>query len=259
VKRFLAPLLNLHFDAEFLHVENYIAFDNPQIIEDAAEFISSSDLIIYQPLSEYHRGVPAAGGLHERVLELSPVRAARVSVPYIFNDALWPICSEADKIVTSGLAVHAIRSEPSLSAAIALYDSGKLDFSFLERFLEAMANVAAREKRSDVKISEFLMKNIHKRRLFFTQNHPTSCVFVECARQIYSRCGELFEFTPAGGHIIAEFDKVEENDVQLPGYWPIDQYSLGFYRFRWCRHPDDGAVHYYRSLISKIWHSRQTG
>lgn len=59
-----------------------------------------------------------------------------------------------------------------------LYDTNQLDFEFDKRFT---ANYRVGKEKEfglcDVKIVDWIYENIHKHKMFLTQDHPTSIVF----------------------------------------------------------------------------------
>lgn len=81
-----------------------------------------------------------------------------------------------------------------------------------------------KEELCDVKIAAFIEKNIRKHKLFFTQNHPTTCVFIHCVNQILSKLGY--------NHKYNEFS-FPENICNLPGECPHTSYDFKYWNFEY--------------------------
>ena len=97
-------------------------------------------------------------------------------------------------------------------------------FDYKNRFTKSIEILKKKEEICDIKISEFIEKNIIKHKLFFTQNHPTTCVFIHCVNQILSILGY--------NHKYDEFS-YPINICNLMGEWPHTSYDIAYWNFEY--------------------------
>ena len=107
-----------------------------------------------------------------------------------------------------------------------------------------------KEHDCEVKIIDFLMKNLHKEKLFLTHDHPTSYVFSEVTRQICDFL-ELDYNTEKGNYC-------PENMIGLPdsvynrsdNQYPISRYAIDYFGFEYIKkeHPDANEFYKYNTI-----------
>lgn len=128
---FLSKLLGAHFDLEFIHIENYHAMHKTNLIFERRDFIQNADLLIYQPLVSEPQGRECQYGIHPDVRALLPLSAKTISVPFIYNYALWPMIEEGGGIKSGNDLFKALQLSGSEEEVLSAYSSGRLEFSFL--------------------------------------------------------------------------------------------------------------------------------
>ena len=235
----------LHFlmkHGEFTEDFNIILFSNFQIILEKIplplEAFKRADLFIYQPLSKRHGPYSSdnvINGLHKNCKALS--------FPYIYNDALWPFAPSGSGLkggeILSGLLAKGCSNE----AILAAFRGRSLDCEFDRRFAESISILEEREAKTDVKISHFIQKNLSQKKLFLSQSHPTSPVFIHCVDQILNRLG--YSQLPS----TLPFSLNEVNYIQC---WPTSPYEIEHYRFEYVDHEDPGWKTFFAEEIENF-------
>lgn len=135
----------------------------------------------------------------------------------------------------------------SLKDVLKAYRRGQIDFGYQRRFDESIRILRDKESHCDVVVSEFIEKNVHERRLFFTQNHPTTALFVHCVNQILKLLGETYEFNA---------DDFSENVGGFSKGWPHGSADRRHWNFRFKVKRKSDA--FYRKHIKAIYLNRLT-
>lgn len=226
-------------------VENYLAITaGAGILFDV---LQQADLFIYQPVATRH-GIYATDNLRKYL----PLQCVTISFPYIYNDALWPLFEEADKIKGREIIVQLIEKGVSLKNIVEMFCSGEIDFQFARRFHESMAILRSKEAGTDVKVADFIERNLSRKKIFLTQNHQTSVVYLHCVNQML----DILQLPR-----LPIPDNLRLNEAALPDCWPQSPYETQFYgmgyRCDWrTLHPEkkDSNWHrFYLNIIGKIY------
>lgn len=248
ISLFLKPVLSHFFAVEILHIENFEEERRVTLTDAEQDFIRSADLCIYQPVHSFDN----VAGLFRPLHDLLRPDVQRITFPYLYTNALWPLYEEAGKVKTSDFLVELIREGVTADALLALYSRGRLDFGYAERYERSSAILRAKEAGCDVKVQDFIDANLRDQRLFLTQNHPTSSVFIECVLQICEVLAGRLGIDGLRGLTPAIFGEVPFNAAGLPNYWPIDASALRHFGFRYVGGPDAEADRFYRLMIRKL-------
>jgi hypothetical protein len=227
------------------HIENYRVLSGEVAVETFARDVEEADVIIYQPIGEQYGALStAANGL----LSIARAGCQLLSFPYLYNDALWP-CIENDGTIINGSVIEDLLSAgASEDDVCAAYRNDELNFHFERRLENTLALLREREQETDVSICDFVIEHYQTNELFFTQNHPSTVLFLETigqiAAKIWDRPTQLNanDFTP--------------NYVNLPGRVPMSRFSIRDLRLTYQTEPDDGADEYFVELLkihSRAW------
>lgn len=253
IEIFLSSLLEIYGNFEFLHIENYGFLNNDNHILKYREFISRANVFIYQPLNWMNDDLTVRYTTPVLIENLLSDSCERISFPYIYNNALWPIVIEGNKGISSAQAIQIINQARSLDEINKIYDSGGFDFQFPSRLGLTASILGRKEKDADIIISDYIYNNISKKMLFLTQNHPTSDLFIECARRIYEVLIDRTIIKRKEINIEGKFRSVPINLTNLPGYWPIDHYSYQFFKFEWPCNDLENAGFFYKNIMKMMW------
>jgi len=219
---------------ETKHIENYSIIKNKNKIP--FDILKQADIFIYQPIDKKHGIYSTDTSVENNIMSYLSPNCKIISFPYIYNSSLWILVPPAniDGYIGNYPDINKyINREPieklkikgySLDEVLQMYSKGLIDFDYEKRFNKSIETLKKKEELCDVKVSEFIEKNIRKHKLFFTQNHPTTCVFIHCVNQILSILGYNHKFD--------EFS-YPENICNLPGEWPHTSYDIKYWNFEY--------------------------
>lgn len=227
-------LKKIYHDIKTFHISNYELITNQKVIP--VDIIKNADVFIYQPIDKKHGIYSTNSDIENNIMSYLHPKCKTISFPYIYNSALWILIPPA--IIDSNIGGYGKKSEYinsysidkfrlegySLEQILKLFSQNQIDFDYENRFNKSIETLKKKEELCDVKISEFIVQNIRKHRLFLTQNHPTTCVFVHCVNQILSLLDTNYKYD--------EF-AYPDNVVELPGEWPHTSYDIAYWNFEY--------------------------
>jgi hypothetical protein len=200
------------------------------------DLLNGASLFIYQPVAERH-GCYATDHLKKYL----PKHCQRISFPYIYNNALWPLYEEGDFIMGEEIIRELLEKGVSLKSVVDLLCEERIDFQFEQRFQHTLSVLKQKEQETDVIMSDFIIRNIQRGKLFLTAAHPTSAVFIHCVNQILERLG----FTLLPGTL-----PYHPNEANLPDCWPTSPYEKTFYRYAY----QNDWRSFYKNRVDGNWH-----
>ena len=158
--------------------------------------MKSADIFIYQPIDKKHGIYSTDTNIENNIMSYLSPKCKKISFPYIYNSALWILIppSISDSMIGNyGEAGKYINGEPieklkmkghSLDEVLAMYSDGKINFDFENRFNKCIKILKDKEELCDIKVSDYIVNNVRSKKLFYTQNHPSSHIFIHCVNQI---------------------------------------------------------------------------
>ena len=229
---FLQKTLNGPVD--ITHLENYSFIKDKKLIP--IDCLKQADIFIYQPIYKRHGIYSTDNTIENNIMSYLSPKCKTISFPYIYNSALWCLIPPAnidgyigeypdiDKYVNRE-PIEQLKSQGySLDDVLRMYSNNEIDFDYENRFVNSVKILKEKESICDVKVTDFIVKHIRTRKLFFTQNHPTTCVFVHIANQVLSILGH--------NHKYDEF-AYPDNVINLPGEWPTTTYDSKYWKFEY--------------------------
>jgi len=260
IEKFIFPEISKHMDVSISHEVNYAAITGgygesnvSNLPEDFMSKIQEADVFIYQPIAEKHGVLSTNKLVKYSITNFLPENCLSISFPYAYNNALWPVFSEGKSIKIDSLLLKAAKNSSSEKELISLYNSGNIRFEFYDRFETTSQILEEKESYCDVKISKYIRANVNKKRLFLTQNHPATDLFIEMSRQVIKIVSKNLGFNFDEQNYVSENTGLNANVVGIPGYYPIDIYSLRHYNFHFMRDPDEFASHYYEAYLCAVY------
>lgn len=220
---------------ETTNIENYILIKNKNQIP--IDILKQADIFIYQPIDKKYGIYSTDTSVENNIMSYLSPNCKIISFPYIYNSSLWVLIPPAnidgyignypdiDKYINRE-PIEKLKSKGySLNEVIEMYSKGVINFDYENRFNNSIEILKKKEELCDIKVSEFIEKNIRKHKLFLTQNHPTTCVFIHCVNQILSILG----------HNHKKYDEFAypENICNLPGEWPHTSYDIKYWNFEY--------------------------
>src|ERR1700744_526273 len=142
--------------------------------------IKNADLLIYQPLTDIHGCYSTNSNNPNSFIHLLKTDAIKISFPRIHNNSLWPIFNKTDsKTVFYGAeGIEYYHNQKfKLNDILKIYDTGNFDFKFEERFNKNINISKSKEENTDIKVVDFIIKNLSNEQLFLTHDHPTGSLF----------------------------------------------------------------------------------
>lgn len=231
IKYFLNNTIN---EACFTIIYNYGIINNKDVIP--VDVLSKADIFIYQPIDKKHEQYSTDKSVENNIMTHLPEHCKCISFPYIYNSALWALIAPAtidgyigdypgvNKYINAETIQKLKKDGKSLEDVISMFHNGTIDFNYEERFKNCMNILRIKEKQCDIKVADFIEKNIKKHKLFFTQNHPTSCVFVHCTNQILEILGYEDRHDVFG---------YPTNVANLPGRIHHTNYDIKYWKFEY--------------------------
>lgn len=233
-------------DYNIMAVQNYTLLNGWQLLtEEIINFVSSADLIVYQPLSiEYDK---FSTDFKVGILKFASPNCKFVSFQYIYNNGFWPFFYNGNSIqwLDDFKLKYASYSKDDL---LILYDKNMLSVNFNDKVHSSIELLNDREKSTnvDIKLTDYILNNYKNKMLFLTQNHPTSFIF----GYIFEKICDLFGLSYSDTRLEEYFKEI--NQANLPGYNPylrIASEELGL-KFI-CLHNDETkSKNHYRKFIN---------
>ncbi len=217
-----------------IHIENYTLIKNKNKIP--IDILKNSDIFIYQPINKNHGIYSTDKSIPNNIMTYLPSKCKIISFPYIYCDALWILIrpAEIDALIGSYDGIYKyINKEPienlkskgfSLDEVLEMYNQNSIDFDYKNRFNKSIEILKNKEEICDIKVSEFIKTNIKRHKLFLTQNHPTSYIFIHCVNQILLILGIDYKYN--------EFS-FPENIGKFSGDYPHTTYDAEYWKFEY--------------------------
>jgi hypothetical protein len=227
-----------HSDCHMLNITSCHLLYNYKILKFKEkipiQILKNADVFIYQPIHKRHGIYSTDLDIENNILSHLPTHCKQISFPYIYNSALWPVIRPCEIDGFTGefsnmneylnqKPIHQLIDEGcSIDMVLQLYEEQKINFNFEERHTECMTLLRHKELTCDVKIADYIDSNIHSRKLFLTQNHPTTCMFVHCTNQILHMLDCKVQF---------DYNRYPENVIKLAGLCKHSMYDIKFWNF----------------------------
>lgn len=236
------------------HIENYSLIKQKKPIPE--KMLKDANIFIYQPIDAKHGKYSTDESVENNIMTHLPEDCKKISFPYIYNSALWVLIEPAhiDGFVADYPDINKyINREPieklkkeglTLNEVINMYNNGNIDFEYESRMNKSIKVLKEKEEKCDIKISNFIVENIRKHRLFLTQNHPTSCIFAFCANQVLKLLGCEYQFDVFN----------EQEFFHTNFYWKHTSYDNKYWKFEFDlkKYIDDK---YYIKHIERIYNN----
>lgn len=237
-------------------------FANWELIKDnemaiPVHLMKNADLVIYQPLSEVYGCYSTNKKNPESFFNILKSDCQTISFPRIHNNALFPIFRKSKS--TIDIYGSFINKVDSVEELVYKYNNNMMNYDFVNRMIKNYIVSKRKEEDCDIQIADFLFSNIHKHKLFLTQDHPTSFVFNELTKRICNVLDLDYNFEKASG--------ADENITQLQDsvydredcQYPISNYAIRHFNFEYIQeeHLDSynfylqHTLHYYLNHYNK--------
>lgn len=255
LQHFLPSSFSIH------HRNNYCYINETQLDTDIQELLTTCDYFIYQPLSSIY---PVYNTDNLKTYIKSTCKT--ISFPYIFNNAFTPIFKsfkrdiaiKGEYVRNGGDDITYENATPilelkergyTLPDILNKYDANEIDFRYKERFDNTIAILKNKEIETDVKVSQFIIDNHKKYRLFNYHNfidldctfasHPSNILINEYANQILK---------------LMELNQVHyEGDELLIATTLVSRYDINYYNYEWVNTESESINDIIKKIISEIY------
>tara|TARA_B110000208_G_scaffold176973_1_gene223796 strand:- start:1015 stop:1842 length:828 start_codon:yes stop_codon:yes gene_type:complete len=218
------------------------------------EELSKVDVFIYQPIRKKH-GIYSTVDNMPNIISYLPKKCLKISFPYIYNSGIWGLTKDAikkDDGTTQGNRDCILElKNKSLDDIIDMYKNNKINFNYKKRFNSSLSKLIEKEKICNIKISDFIVSNIKKKKLFFTQNHPTPFTFTHICKQIL----DIIKLQYPEYIINSTYDYVSHNSLCRGPKWPICESDIKYWEFEYISKSEEGSDDYYIDLIIKYYNN----
>ena len=242
LKQILGNQCTFNFLANYHYILN--KWDIPYNI------LNNTNIFIYQQISSKYNEYSTDDNVPNNIMTHIPKNCVLIRIPYVYASWLFSISYawERDatfnfnKIDNNGTKTIYINKEPieklkmqhALEEILQLYDEGKIDFEYKNRFERETQILREKEKTCNVKIVDFIIDNYKNAKLFTTHNHPTYIIIKEMSKQII----QLLNI---------EYDEnlILNNNYCLPGENKISSYDILYHNFNFNVTVDDDEIKKY--------------
>jgi hypothetical protein len=218
-----------HYIEKYLSNIKYNVIRNYQLVakgENANDLnifrhlLKKTDIFIYQEMPKKWGMYSTDLSIENNILSYLPKHCIKIVIPYVYADWLWGLAEiikrdgtphfdeiggEADKCmkyINKELIFNMKDDGFNLNYILRLYNDNKLNFNYDERREKGINILKSKEKTCDVKVSDYILENYKKEKLFYTPNHPSPIILKLMAKQILTKLNI--------SHL--NFDKMFENN-----------------------------------------------
>ena len=188
------------------HLENYGLIKEKKSIP--VDKLKEADIFIYQPIDKRHGIYSTDTTIENNIMSYLSPKCKTISFPYIYNSALWCLIPPAnidgyvgeypdiDKYINRE-PIEQLKSQGySLSDVLRMYSNNEINFDYENRFEKCIEILRDKERKCDVKVSDFIVKHIG-----------------------YNLKYNEFTFP--------------ENICNLPGEWPTSSSDMNYWKFEY--------------------------
>jgi len=179
--------------------------------------IQSADLFVYQPLRPVHGCYSTDPNVDGSIGYYVKDSCIKISFPYVYSSAMWPIVQvkERENRWWGGEVIDELVSQGmNYNEIISLFLENKIDWKYKTRFENSINILKQKETITDIKVSEFIEKNLKDNLLFLIPHHPTSIIFFNMANQVL----EKLNMEKISDNVIESINdrKLEDTTYHLP-------------------------------------------
>ena len=246
------------------HINNQNYIYNTILDNNIKILLSECDFFIYQPIISEKYPIYNTNNL-KKYLKCT---CKTISFPYIYINSFTPIykCFTHDYFTNdvnnyfldTNEKIQYCNIEPiiklkkegfSLEKILEKYDLNEIDFRYKERFEESISILQDKEKITDVKVSQFILDNYKKFRLFNYHNlidknitfcnHPSNVLIMYYVNQILNLMG-LNYVNYVGKELLIELTLVS-------------RYDIDYYKYEYIQVEDEIINESIKQIITEIY------
>ena len=246
------------------YISNYTYIYNTTLDENIKILLSECDFFIYQPIISTIYPIYNTNNLKKYLKSTCKI----ISFPYIYINSFTPIykCFTHDYFIgdnnnyflNTNEKIKYCNIEPiiklkkegfSLEKILEKYDLNEIDFCYKDRFEQSISILKDKETFTDVKVSQFILDNYKKFKLFNYHNlidknitfcnHPSNLLIIYYVNQILNLMG--LNYTNYNGK-----ELLIETTL-------VSRYDIDFYKYEYIQVEDDKINESIKQIISEIY------
>ena len=227
-------LKNISFfeNTECVFIHNY----NCSLNNNDINYFKQCDILIYQPVDKYTLNE------NDIIISLLKPNCIKICFPSIYVD-MWPIYEENNMYV-GGTVINEYKKKYNLDKILELYDNQEFCFNLQNRFDTSLQYLQNKEDNyCNIKISNFIVTNYRKYKMFDTQNHPNGIIGSYIANEICKHLNITF----------TDIDFFSQGHIGIGDvYWRDSLYMKNELNLEFIF--NDDKIHY-RNLIIKLYNN----
>ena len=198
--------------------------------------INTYDVFLYQPINK-NKGEYST----DYILSKLKHNIVKISFPYIYNTGMWNIVINNNNLINGFNNSYTNFNENSRINGIDclikyknlndLYNdfiNEKLFFNLKKRFFDSINKLKDIEKKTDIKISNFIEKNYKIIPMFYRDCHPSLETLKEVTKRILILLKLDFD-----NNILNNITNLQEFNMLTNGYIPITPYEIKELDLQW--------------------------
>lgn len=259
-------------------------------VEEMYDILKQTDIFIYNPIHKNFGIYSTDLSVKNNILSKLNENCIKISFPFTYNQGFYPFIPytnyddlifniqlnryleyEPVKYNNKGIKYHRFINpnkkninykgiEPilklkkkglSLEEILKMYDNNEIDFEYEKKFQKYIKILQEYEKECDIKISDFIIQNRFKKRLFLCSYHICSNIMIHITNQILDILKD--SINQDGTKRLDPFDdNINENMTRMYKS-PLCSYDINFLKLN--REPHPEADNYYKNHIKKIYNN----
>ena len=186
-------------------IRNYSLVLGNHELSNFRKILKKTNIFIYQEMPSKWNEYSTNSNVTNNILTYLPNDCIKIIIPYVYADWLWGLnkillrdgTTNFDKIdqdtekkkkyINKEVIINMKNKGLSLNNILKLYDDNKINFKYEERKYKGINILKSKEKTCDVKVSDFILENYKKEKLFYMPNHPTRIILKEMSKQILKK------------------------------------------------------------------------
>ena len=241
-------------------IRNYqLVLSNGNKLQDFRNLLQKTNIFIYQEMPRKWGSYSTDLSVEDNLLNYVSNDCIKITIPYVYADWFWGIGKIllADgtpnfntiskdsrgnyKYINKEIITNLKKSNYTLDNILKLYDDNKLDFNYEERKIKGINILKSKETTCDVKISDFILKNYKKQKLFYMPNHPTHIILKEMSKQILEKLNIDYN----------NFDTLfKNNNYNLSCEIPVSKYDKNYHNYEFEINCEDTKI---KAIIVEIY------
>jgi len=232
------------------NVHNYTLIrNNRDYMEHFSDRHKSADIWIYQPLDTQY-----GNNSTDFLMQYLKDSAQTISLTYVYNHSFWPLVpagtvdvsddftiSNVERIKNQEVIQDLVLAGYSKNDILNMYNSNAINWKYQDRYEQCRQIQMLKEKKTHVKVQDYIDANLRIKKLFWYPSHPTHYIIFHIVNQIL----KILNLEPV---IVPDDDAKHDTSPLIKIPYTLD--AKQHFKFEW-KH-DDGAHEYFKPYLERI-------